>query len=114
MGFFKCGTVLHHGHHEGTIGYKLVDVVSMCIVTLRPHYSTWISYYLYKINPKLSRYDWFSLEEQLVSGYNPKSYSYIVLNERDNYVIDGNHRLFLLKLKLNKNTVISVKLVRGV
>mgnify|MGYP006148427997 CR=1 FL=1 len=93
--------------------YKLVDIVSMSITNLRPHFSVWISYYLYKMCPRLSRYDWASLEKQLSSGYNPQSYDYIMLDERDNYIIDGNHRLFLLRLTLNRDTHIPIKLVKG-
>ena len=92
--------------------YKLVDIVSMPIANLRPHYSMWILYYLYKVCPRLSRYDWASLEKQLSLGYDPQSYDYIVLDKRDNYIIDGNHRLFLLRLTLNRGTNIFVKLVK--
>ena len=101
MGFFKHGTE-----------YKLVKVKNIDINKIKPHYSMWISYYLYKISSKLSKYDWDSLVSKLSFGYSPQSYNYIVLDEKDNYVIDGNHRLFLLRLNKTKNPRIFVKVVK--
>ena len=96
-----------YGNDYILVGFKNVEISK-----LSTHCSMWISYYLHRVNSKLSRYDWGSLKKQLESGYDPKSYTYIVLDERDNYIIDGNHRAFLLKLNPPKNKRILVKLVK--
>lgn len=92
--------------------YKLVRIQNIDINKIKPHYSMWISYYLYKISSKLCKYDWGSLISTLERGYNPQYYNYIVLDEKDNYLIDGNHRLFLLRLNKTKNPRIFVKVVK--
>jgi len=96
----------------GLSEYETTQIKKVKICSLKPHYSLWISYCLYKLCPTLSKYDWFGLKSTLEGGYNPECYGYIILDEYDNYVLDGNHRIFLLKLKLNKNSYISIKLVK--
>jgi hypothetical protein len=57
-------------------------------------YNKWL-FKLLPFSVKISKIKWKDLKNSLAEGYNPKEYGYITV--RNNRVINGNHRLTLLK-----------------
>ena len=56
---------------------------------------------------RIVKLEWKSLRDSLISGYEPKKYGYITV--RNNRVVNGNHRLILLKEMYPENKEIEIK-----
>jgi len=70
-------------------------------------YDKWF-FKLLPFSVRISKIKWKTLKNSLAEGYNPKEYGYITV--RNNRVINGNHRLILLKELYPENHEIVVKI----